>query len=102
MGYWAELSKKQLNDIFESCKQSGCCVKETVKKLNEGYPFGEKQHHPYRVWVREHRAFFAKHNLPLNGREKTQKESDEDFFLLLKETFKLPKFVIKPVTVAQP
>lgn len=40
-------------------------------------------HHPYKVWIRERRIFFAQHGLPRNGTRKTQKEQLDDLIAMM-------------------
>lgn len=46
-------------------------------------PFGEREHHPYKVWLRERKLFFAQHGLPRNGKNKTDKEQLDDLITMM-------------------
>ena len=75
MGRWAEAALTVMNKTLMACREDGKTPAETAKAIDEAYPFGERAHHPYKVWLRERRLFFANHGLPRNGKQKTQKSN---------------------------
>ena len=69
-----------MNKTLMACRENGKTPAETAKAIDDAYPFGDRAHHPYKVWLRERRLFFAQHGLPRNGKSKTQKEQLDDLF----------------------
>ena len=80
MGRWVEAALTVMNKTLMACRENGKTPAETAKAIDDAYPFGDRAHHPYKVWLRERRLFFAQHGLPRNGKSKTQKEQLDDLF----------------------
>lgn len=83
MGRWVEAALTVMNKTLMACRENGKTPAETAKAIDEAYPFGDRAHHPYKVWLRERRLFFAQHGLPRNGTRKTQKEQLDDLIAVM-------------------
>ena len=83
MSQWVTSALTVMNKTLMACRESGKTPAETAKAIDEAYPFGERAHHPYKVWLRERRLFFAQHGLPRNGKRKTPTEEVDDLIALL-------------------
>jgi hypothetical protein len=75
---WAGKAISVMADTLLKCRADGKSPAETAKAIDAAYPFGERAHHPYKVWLRERKLFFAQHGLPRNGDKKTEKERLDD------------------------
>ena len=80
MGRGGANRDEQNADGVQRKRENGKTPAETAKAIDDAYPFGDRAHHPYKVWLRERRLFFAQHGLPRNGKSKTQKEQLDDLF----------------------
>lgn len=78
MSKWGDISRAvMISSLIESEKQ-GLSPEETAMAIDAAYPFGERSHHPYKVWLNERKLFFAKHGLPRNGDYRSAKERIDD------------------------
>lgn len=48
---WREIASPIIFKVLEETK--GKTEKEIKKALREAYPFGERKHHPYKIWCDE-------------------------------------------------
>lgn len=72
-----------MTETLLKCRADGKTPADTAKAIDAAYPFGEREHHPYKVWLRERKLFFAQHGLPRNGRNKTDKEQLDDLITMM-------------------
>ena len=83
MGNWANAALTAMTKTLLKCRAEGKTPADTAKAIDDAYPFGEREHHPYKVWLRERKLFFAQHGLPRNGRNKTDKEQLDDLITMM-------------------
>ena len=83
MGNWANAALTAMTETLLKCRAEGQTPADTAKAIDAAYPFGEREHHPYKVWLRERKLFFAQHGLPRNGRNKTDKEQLDDLITMI-------------------
>lgn len=41
---------------------------DRVKALKEAYPFGERRHHPYKMWLKAQRQYLARYEPPSDSK----------------------------------
>ena len=82
-GTWSASARACMAGVLLKCQSNGMTPADTAKAIDAAYPFGERAHHPYKVWLRERKQFFALHGLPRNGRSKSQAEELEDLVVRL-------------------
>ena len=52
MGMWTDRCRPLIAAVLDALP-AGATREECRKALSEAYPFGPREHHPYRVWLRE-------------------------------------------------
>ena len=83
MGRWAEIANSVMMQTLLACRADGKSLPDTAKSIDAAYPFGEREHHPYKVWLRERKVFFARHGIPRNGKRKSQQEQLDDLIAVM-------------------
>ena len=83
VSHWVDASWSIMTETLLKCRGEGSTPAQTAKEIDAAYPFGQRKHHPYKVWLRERKSFFAKHGLPRNGDHKSQKEMLEDLVSMM-------------------
>ena len=51
MGSWRDIAAPIIKEVIE--REGRDDMKKLRKALRESYPFGERRHHPYKVWCDE-------------------------------------------------
>lgn len=74
MNTWATTARAVMAKTLLDCQAASMTPEATAKAIDAAYPFGDRSHHPYKVWLRERKEFFSRHGLPRNGDHKTQRE----------------------------
>jgi hypothetical protein len=66
--YWSQRSREAICAAIDAAKRGGITEGKDLEKYvrKNGYPFGVREHHPYKVWCREVKAM-------LNDRPHRQK-----------------------------
>ena len=59
MGMWTDRSRAVIREILDVLPV-GASQAEAKRALSEGYPFGLRENHPYKVWLKETKAALAK------------------------------------------
>lgn len=62
---WRDQVRPLIAQILEQCE--GMDMKAKRKALREGFPFGERKYHPYKIWLDECKVQLK---LKVNWREK--------------------------------
>ncbi len=55
MSRWAERARAVIADAITASREAGLDVDATIEAIDKAYPFGERAHHPYKMWLRERR-----------------------------------------------
>jgi len=66
---WSERAWNVINKVHKSLPDD-VSVKDRIRAIDDAYPFGEKQHHPYKMWLRARNKYLdhyrgPKHPSPL-------------------------------------
>lgn len=72
MSTWRQRAYAVMLETLMACRKDGKPPEETAKAIDAAYPFGERAHHPYKMWLKVRQEFFAKHGLPRRGDHRTQ------------------------------
>jgi hypothetical protein len=51
--YWRRHARAAIEAALRSGRAKGLDGKELEQHVSDAYPFGVRQHHPYRVWLNE-------------------------------------------------
>jgi len=57
--HWYETSERRINAALDALPP-GADEKAIVKAVREAYPFGPRQHHPYKQWLKAQRQILHK------------------------------------------
>ncbi len=60
VGAWRIEARKVIERVHASLPE-GVTLAERTKAIDEAYPFGQRQYHPYKMWLIERRAYLGKH-----------------------------------------
>ena len=79
MTTWNEQANKAIGAVVDEFQADGGDIlrlsdedKETLKKrINEAYPFGERNNFPYKAWLNARRLAFISLGIPYKGRWKS-------------------------------
>ncbi len=51
MGSWRDIARPIIRKVITSNEGKG--IKDLKKLISKEYPFGERQYHPYKIWLDE-------------------------------------------------
>jgi hypothetical protein len=53
LGFWRERARRTIDQVRADAKRAGLTPEETLKRIDAAYPFGERDHYPYKAWLTE-------------------------------------------------
>lgn len=59
--YWRNIARKRIEDAHQSMPED-VSFNERKRIIRESYPWYERSGHPYRMWLKEQRAYLAKYD----------------------------------------
>ncbi|GAA4002855.1 hypothetical protein GCM10022631_12010 [Deinococcus rubellus] len=51
MSYWQSRAGKVIWPIVEAGRKAGEAPKAVLAQIDAAYPFGAREHHPYKMWL---------------------------------------------------
>lgn len=60
---WFSRSLEVIADVHAALP-SDISFEERAKAIREAYPFGERKHHPYKMWLKAQRQYLARYAPP--------------------------------------
>lgn len=57
---WSDRARETIQRVHFALPDD-TALAERVKAIDAAYPFGERAHHPYKVWLKERRAYLTRH-----------------------------------------
>lgn len=71
MSGWAEHARSVIQRVSAELP-AGIMLGDRVRAIDEAYPFGTRAHWPYKMWLKERRAYLTKYGwLPKGHRANT-------------------------------
>jgi hypothetical protein len=58
---WRERARKAIEQAHAALPE-GVSFKDRKRAIDAVYPFGERQYHPYKQWLKERRAYLLKYD----------------------------------------
>ena len=56
---WRDAAKRTIQKALQEAESQGLDAEATHKYVNAAYPFGEREYHPYKIWLSEMKATFS-------------------------------------------
>lgn len=56
---WYRRARQAIDPVIEQAQADGASPAETKRRLREAYPFGEREHWPYKAWLAAQRDALA-------------------------------------------
>ena len=60
VGAWRIEARKVIERVHANLSE-GVTLADRTKAVDDAYPFGPRQYHPYKMWLIERRAYLGKH-----------------------------------------
>lgn len=61
---WRETAAAVMAEVYLERSAAGDNKEQIAKAIDAAYPFGSRDHFPYKAWLAERREFFTRHGLP--------------------------------------
>lgn len=62
-GSWQWRAWQVIDEVHASLS-ADASFEDRVKALKDAYPFGERRHHPYKMWLRAQRQYLCRYEPP--------------------------------------
>jgi len=59
-GRWAQLAQEAIEQAHKAMP-AGVSLAERTKRIDAAYPFGQRQHFPYKAWLGVRKSYLARH-----------------------------------------
>lgn len=56
MASWYDQARQRISEIDAGLPED-CPYDERVKRVRDGYPFGPRERHPYKMWLKAQREY---------------------------------------------
>lgn len=53
LGYWKQRARAVIDPILQQGKHEQWAPEQTLKAVDSAYPFGPREHYPYKAWLEE-------------------------------------------------
>lgn len=62
-GSWLDSAWRAIDKVHATLP-ADASFGDRVKALRDAYPFGEREHHPYKMWLKAQRQYLARYEPP--------------------------------------
>lgn len=59
-GSWLDSAQRTIDEVHASLP-ADATLEERIKALKDAYPFGERAHHPYKMWLKAQRQYLCRY-----------------------------------------